>query len=225
MVRHRPVPFGRRLAQSHRGPVQGVLGHGLGERSSGRSFDGRRALLQRLSSAWSTVRRRVTTLAIFDEDGRAADSTEDSLQILARHWAPVFAQKGLRDLSISELLQPCTTHVPEVDWVIDFDSFCTIAANARDSSPGPDGVPCSAWRCAGEDVIDAICAAHVAWVQGSPLPYDFNVSVTVFLAKGEEPLDAVGLSRRAGGTRPLTLSNTVAKLFASAAKCRSCPGR
>ena len=59
---------------------------------------------------------------------------------------------------------------------------------------------------------DALCR----WLDGAVLFHNFNSSTFVFLPKGEEERDHIGIRRVPGKTRPLTLSNTIAKLFAVA---------
>ena len=59
------------------------------------SANGRRTFLQRLSAAWSRMRKRVDTLIITDGDGIAATSNEDSLRLLHKHWSTVLQHRDI----------------------------------------------------------------------------------------------------------------------------------
>ena len=46
------------------------------------------------------------------------------------------------------------------EMVMDFDTFCELVAKMEDSSPGPDGIPYSAWKSAGKKGLRETPAAH-----------------------------------------------------------------
>ena len=52
------------------------------------------------------------------------------------------------------------------------------------------------------------------------MPLEFNASLTIFLPKGDEAGDAVGLVRDPANTRPLALKNSDNKIIATAVNSR-----
>ena len=126
----------------------------------------------------------------------------------------------------SEMLKFCQS-IPDslrdpAAWAISFDDFDRLLRRMKDSAPGPDGIPYSAWAHSSSEVRKWLFEAYLRWIQGSALPEKFNHSYLVFLPKGEEDNDAIGISRTPANTRPLNLGNTCAKLFAATIH-DSCP--
>jgi hypothetical protein len=114
------------------------------------------------------------------------------------------------------LLAHCRPAPAIASWNLSFVEFDGVLKYMSDSAPGPDGIPYSAWAKSSKSVRSWLHEAYTRWIEGAVLPEGFNHSFMVFLAKGEEDGDAVGISRTPACTRPLTLSNTRAKIFAAA---------
>ena len=92
-----------------------------------------------------------------------------------------------------ELLLDCVGSVPELDWIP-----TVLIHRARESAPGPHGIPYAAWKGAGSRILELIHRALCSWMHGAALPAGFNT--------------AHGLPVRSPDkTRPLTLSNAIAK--------------
>ncbi len=89
-------------------------------------------------------------------------------------------------------------------------------AQPRDSAPGPDGIPYSAWRTAGPAFYDIMFSAFSSFISGACLPEGFNACNLAFIPKGDDPHDDRLVARTPATTRPISLSNTDNKFFALA---------
>eukprot|EP00959_Pyramimonas_sp_CCMP1952_P246088 5143552-Pyramimonas_sp.AAC.1 len=99
-------------------------------------------------------------------------------------------------------------------WELDFDDFCQHAQYARDSCPGPDGIPYSAWFRGGTCTMEPLFEMYQALLAHGRLPDAFNHGTAVFLPKGDAPSDAVdAVFRPPEQTRPITLGNSENKLI------------
>ena len=68
-------------------------------------------------------------------------------------------------------------------WTINKAEFDDLLALKKDSAPGPDGIPFSAYRCAGGLGSQFLFNAHRALVEGGAVPDHFAESRTVFIPK------------------------------------------
>jgi endonuclease/exonuclease/phosphatase family metal-dependent hydrolase len=175
---------------------------------------GRLEAVRRAASAWAPRRRKVSTFSVLNPDGTAAGSNDAAGQLLLNHWSGVFREKPCSHEAQQTLLAyvvPCPT---DVEWNIDRGQFIDIALRARDSAPGPDGLPYSAWSNADPRTLNLIFDAYSELVAGRPLPEGFNRSLMVLIPKGELDGDHLAIARAPEATRPITLSNSIAKIFA-----------
>jgi endonuclease/exonuclease/phosphatase family metal-dependent hydrolase len=177
---------------------------------------GKREAMRRRATAWTSERRRVSTFTILDSAGAPATSVTHATQLLANHWGKVFAAKPCSKLFQKSLLQHVVTAPDDIAWRMSREEFIAIAERCSDSAPGPDGIPYSAWVRADPRFIDFVHRAYDELLDGATLPDDFNAAHMVFLPKGEFDGDAHGIARLPESTRPLTLSNAVAKVIAAA---------
>ena len=74
--------------------------------------------------------------------------------------------------------------LPDVVWRLDRIQFREFVARPGGGAPGPDGIPYDAWRLAGVDFMDVLFDAYVAFMDGQPLPEEFNCCLLVFIPKG-----------------------------------------
>ena len=107
---------------------------------------------------------------------------------------------------------------PVFDWAIDFDHFCVLLKHMRDSAPGPDGLPYSAWARAPACVKQLLFVAYSAFLRGEDLSCGFNHAFMAILPKGERRGAEAIVLPLAEELLPPCLSNTDAKIFASAMK-------
>eukprot|EP00959_Pyramimonas_sp_CCMP1952_P050051 1046253-Pyramimonas_sp.AAC.1 len=91
-----------------------------------------------------------------------------------------------------------------------------MVKKSKDSAPGLDGVPYSAWRAGGPEISSSLYRLYEHLLDFGSLGPGFNHGVSAFLPKGKEEAGTRGQTRMADCTRPLTLSNTDNKLIASA---------
>ena len=177
---------------------------------------GKRESLRRRASAWASSRRRTSTFTILDRDGAPATSTAHSTQLLAEHWGEVFAATPCCRVAQQRILQHVVLAPEDINWRLSRDQFIEVAERCSDSAPGPDGIPYSAWVRSDPRFIDCVHRAYDEILDGACLPDDFNDAHMVFLPKGEQDGDQHGIARLPESTRPLSLSNAVAKVIASA---------
>ena len=169
-----------------------------------------------LAATWRAHRRRISLAAIVDTQGIPRDSPEESADLLADHWGPIFAAKAIEAEAALAIMQ-FTQAVPEgLCWSTDRVGFHELMAKPRDSAPGPDGIPFSAWRAAGIELYDVMFDAFDAFINGETLPPTFNTCNLAFIPKGEDPNDDILVARAPSSTRPISLSNTDNKYFALA---------
>eukprot|EP00959_Pyramimonas_sp_CCMP1952_P309110 6468746-Pyramimonas_sp.AAC.1 len=94
----------------------------------------------------------------------------------------------------------------EVDW-------CKMIEGRRDSMPGKDGIPYSAWRaCAADEVLYEIYQALFRDPHAG-IPNDMKRCLMVFLSKKITDQEVgEGAFREPACTRPLSMTNADAKL-------------
>jgi hypothetical protein len=176
---------------------------------------GKRDALRRRAAVWATRRRSASTFAILDSQGIPAPDYAAAAQLLQNHWRTVFAAPLVQQTSQDEVLG-FVVEAPDVfDWSFDQSTFKAVLSTLCDSSPGPDGLPYSAWQHADETVTDCLYAAFCDFAAGEALPSDFNFGHLVFIPKGEEDGDPVQVRRHVSDVRPISLSDTCSKLFAN----------
>lgn len=76
--------------------------------------------------------------------------------------------------------------ISNIDYrALDAARFRAILRRAKDSAPGPDGMPYSAWRYAGHLAHNLLARITLDAASTAKLPQSLNESVSVFLPKGE----------------------------------------
>ena len=101
-------------------------------------------------------------------------------------------------------------------WKVDFGTCRNIIMASRDSAPGPDGIPYSAWKIAPLHVLEALHLCYSSWIDYGALPHGFGHSYLWLLPKGDDPNDNDGIMLRSPEqTRPLSGANTDSRLFAT----------
>lgn len=151
----------------------------------------------------------------------AAERNPTTDAILRAYWAPRFRAPQI-DLRLAAAFT--RVFIPSVDasgWHIPRPSDVEGALRAaKDSAPGPDGIPYSGWRHTGRPGLDLAA--------GKPPMRSLLAAVGAFLPKGSSAEDVPGSgarTRRAADTRPLALKNTSSKTTAAILnrplRCRS----
>jgi endonuclease/exonuclease/phosphatase family metal-dependent hydrolase len=175
---------------------------------------GVREALRRRAAAWAPQKRTTSAFAVLDAQGRAAADHEQAARLLRDHWQPAFKPPNTFRQAQLELLQYSAEAPVDFDWDISDEDIDNAIFHYHDSAPGPDGLPYSAWARAHPAIIAALRQAFRDFLNGGVLPMDFNKGNMVFIPKGELEDDYIQVQRTPDATRPITLSNTVAKLFA-----------
>jgi hypothetical protein len=183
------------------------------ERAAWRKL-GTREAIRRRAAAWAPRKRTTSAFAVLDPQGKAAADHDQAARLLQQHWQPAFDPPTTQHQAQLDLLQYSAEAPADFDWNITDDDIDNAIFHFNDSAPGPDGLPYSAWARAHPSIITALRQAFHNFISGGDLPPDFNKSNMVFIPKGELEADYVQVQRPPEATRPITLSNTVAKLFA-----------
>jgi hypothetical protein len=172
--------------------------------------------LRRRAAAWAPRRRTAKALAILDPQGLPAASFSEGARLLRDFWTPAFTGRDT-DLAIFDSFAAFVQEAPEdITWEIDFGDFQQILMQMGDSAPGPDGISYAALQAAPPSIHRFLYDCYLDVLRGVPLPASFNESFLIFLPKGEVDADSFHTARTPDTTRPLNLSNTVAKLVAAA---------
>jgi hypothetical protein len=150
---------------------------------------------------------------VLDPTGKAAADHDEAARLLRQHWQPAFNPPTTQHQAQLDILQYSAEAPADFDWHITDDDIDNAIFHFHDSAPGPDGLPYSAWARAHPSIIAVLRQAFHDFIRGGDLPPDFNKSNMVFIPKGELEADYVQVQRAPEATRPITLSNTVAKLF------------
>ena len=183
--------------------------------------------------------------AMQDLNGRIATTPADIASVLKQHWSEVFKPKDVNNAALQiwmeELFiqddQGCfITGLPERSsnkWVVRRKHVKCAINCAKNSMPGPDGIPAAAYKHLGDFAITIIHAATEclgtpeygrlfgeAYQDRCPEgAHNFNASLLVCLPK--KPTDNIpGIGDVYSGedTRPLSLVNTENRIIASAAR-------
>ena len=176
----------------------------------------RRETLARRATLWGDRGRKAVNLSVTDADGDPALDNDSAASLLCEHWSQVFSAKRVYDDHM-EKLSPFVQRAPDnMEWVLGREEFFLMVSKMRDTSPGPDGLPYTAWGKAGDTVLELVYDAYIALLGGTQLPKGFNHSDMVFIPKGDQAEEDGTFIRKPSETRPLNLSNSVAKIIAAA---------
>lgn len=169
-----------------------------------RAIRGRAA---RSLSVLSERHRRIENIAVRDPaTGEVHSSLGSVSELLARHWASVFATAPSPSrVAIHPLLSECSKlSAGETFGPIKFAEFSEVFKHTASASLGPDGLP--------------IYNLYLHAVRDGSLPLDFNESLLLFIPKaspGLRPEAGDGVADLAG-FRPISLSNTLNNCVAKA---------
>jgi hypothetical protein len=176
---------------------------------------GMKETLRRRSSAWATKRKMTSSFAVLDSHGVAAADLGHASRLLRSHWEPVFRAPRICQEAQCRILSYAAVAPPHFQWDITNDDIDYVLEHCHDSAPGPDGIPYSAWSKAHPDIKALFRAAYRDLELGALPPPGFNHSTMVFIPKGELEQDVIQVQRAPEAMRPITLSNTDAKLVAA----------
>jgi len=196
--------------------------------------------LKRLSPGEST-----TIDAMSDDSNKIHTDPKEIAEILRQHWKGVFKKKHVDDTALQIWMEELfikdengcfITGLPEKSdavWTISRKAIRLAISSARDTMPGPDGIPARAYKQLG-DIAEQILY-DVATAIGNESPqqllqeayfdrcagdrHDFNLSLLCCLPKKPHGIDEeAGAYFKGEDTRPLALVNTDNRIIASAAR-------
>jgi hypothetical protein len=177
---------------------------------------GLRERLCRRASAWAPMRKKASTFTVLDSLLHPAVSAKAGGELLVAHWKSVFSERPCCPVAQATLLEHCVQGPFTATWLLEKDDFLQILQRARDSAPGPDGLPYSAWSNAPTHILDELYTMYTDLLSGVELPADFNRCFLACIPKGDAVGDHIGIARKPDSTRPIAMSNAVAKLLAMA---------
>lgn len=97
-----------------------------------------------------------------------------------------------------ELAQGRVRRLPQTEWILPYGGFSGMVMRSR-TSPGPDGLSCTAWLRTPRAVL-LTYAVYLRWLSQGVLPAGFNWAFR-WLPKREDAALA------AGDTRSLSVAN------------------
>jgi exonuclease III len=177
---------------------------------------GIRERLRRRAAAWAPTRKKASTFTVLQPDLVPAVSAAAGGMLLVDHWSKVFSEQPCCPVAQASLLEHCVRGPFVATWILDKHDFLHILHRAHDSSPGPDGLPYSAWANSPPYIHDEIYNMYSDLLEGGDLPPNFNKCYLACIPKGDAPGDHLGVARTPGSTRPIAMSNSVAKVLAMA---------
>ena len=190
-------------------------------RSPSRRVAGRLAAIARAERLWSpaTPRLILTAIRVPRKDGTTSLTSSPSAlaSALGAGWAETFSlvKPTDRDL-MTTYVQRWTSRLP---WHLSappgIEDYARFLNKARDSSPGADGLPYSAWKATGLRGSTTLFLTGESQLRGIGMPLSYYSVVKCFPPKGSDPDDAVTCSRLVDDTRPLALINTDRKTTAA----------
>ena len=169
---------------------------------------GQVAAIYRYMALWKLHDRSLSLVGVVKPSQDIARTPDDKALALGSYWQGIF-NKLVSDYKALKAF--CDQHVPS--WSLELPLLSRLAFEVflklvRDSSPGSDGLPYSAWAAV---VETSSCTLHelALWMSlGNRLSLDFGDSLGAFLGKGSHPEDNDGLIRTPECTRPLNMKNT-----------------
>ena len=90
--------------------------------------------------------------AVTDKNGHPLENEDESGRRLCEHWGTIFPVRveGQRHHHYENILRYVQQAPDDIRWVIDKNEFDELMATKKESAPGPDGIPYSLYRCAGD---------------------------------------------------------------------------
>ena len=183
--------------------------------------------------------------AMQTREGQIVTGPEEIAGVLRDHWRGVFSEKKVRDLSLQIWMEELfikteegcfitglPSHGDRV-WKISRGTVKEAVNHAKNSMPGPDGIPSAAYRRLGEvainvlyDLVTALSTPQSREVLSEAYSdrcpqdtHDFNQSLLCCLPKKPSGIHGeVGEYFKGEDTRPLALVNTDNRIIASAAR-------
>lgn len=154
--------FAKELGRLHVAHIMGDLREEIAKARSDEEKSAIRARAHRRLARWGATRRRIHRMIVLADDGSALGCGDAAVGALAAHWGPAFSEsKGTSEAAAERFLR----YVRPFDGDArrpEFGESCEVAAHAKRSSPGPDGIPYQAWLLGRGAPLRMLYAAHMS---------------------------------------------------------------
>ena len=168
----------------------------------------RRAQLHRYAKQWRLNGRQLILSGV-NIDGKIVRDPLLKADALGAAWTKTFsANPAVDSCKAKEFLERYATkydlthmHIPDVNDIPIF------LKHAKNTAPGPDGIPYAGWLAAGHAGAVTLHNVLVHMHCGFAMPFDFYASLGEFPPKGDCDADSVEIIRTPPKTRPLNLKN------------------
>ena len=157
--------------------------------------------------AWRNKKPVLSLSAVTDEEGHPLENEDESGRRLCEYGGTIFQarEESPRHHQHEGILRYVQKALDDIRWTIDQAEFDDLLALKKDSAPGSDGIPYSAYRCAGGLGSKFLFNAYSAVLEGSAIPDCFAERRTVFIPKTSDIDDNGRIIRSPDALRPLTL--------------------
>ena len=120
---------------------------------------------------------------VTDEEGHPLENEDESGRGLCEYWRTIFQARveGPRHHQHEDILRYVQRAPDDIRWTIDKTAFDDLIVLKKHSAPGPDGIPCGAYKCAGNLGSQFLFSAYRALLEGGTVPDHFAESTTVFI--------------------------------------------
>ena len=140
--------------------------------TSGLKRPSRRAATKKLE-LWSPFGGRFVVAGFLASDGTVVKDPPGMVELLRQAWAPVFARKPTDSNAAEDI---CDAWVRRIDTSLvsppSVDDFLGALAAAKNSAPGPDGLPHAAWRAGGRLSAETLLGIEEMLRSGRRLPLE-----------------------------------------------------
>ena len=173
--------------------------------------------ISRWAALWAPKGRRIGLQGVRSPDSVIISDVAGCHAEVSRYWGGIFAHKPISAELTEAFLSSWAKPLPKAEWRVPQEEFESLLRKLSDSACGPDGIPFSAWARSPPIVRHLLYLAYASWLGSHPLMPNANLAFLALLPKGDHTDDQLhGVHRKASETRPLSLSNTDVKIFASA---------
>ena len=164
---------------------------------------------------WRRHVPRVSSPDLLSHNDEVADSDEASATLIEKSWGEVFKGKPIDDeIAGSILLLYPLPSVPmwSDDHAGNADCISRKLGFAKDSSPGPDGVPHAAWKATARWSVPLLSRASQDFCDHSTFPKEATSSIFAFIPKQDSELREGQRILAVNKQRPLSLTSSDSKL-------------
>ena len=154
--------------------------------------------------------------AIWDAtQNKPVTSREEKVKLLNKHWEEVLSPKPFSRHAFEKIIRNYSQLDYGDSWEISESYLEKLLDKPKQSSPGPDGIPFSAFSCVKSISKQVFWACASDLLQGGAPPQEFNHALLVLLAK-KPSVSADGANWFAPkDTRPISIVNSDNRILAN----------